>query len=171
MPIFLLVTCPDISDPIVVVQFTWQLPHPFTVRALYDLRVNHHNHIVNVYVISPGQEVQYTQKAESDFLIGLIDKPFQWSTTTPLVAPADLHVMWKNNPNLPQIDREIIGDEGTVQRSCTSSKIATGSRAVIVVFAPISANVWLRCSRNISADSAPSIVCWISCCVGQMSRR
>ena len=96
MPIFLLVTCPDISDPIVVVQFTWQLPHPFTVRALYDLRVNHHNHIVNVYVISPGQEVQYTQKAESDFLIGLIDKPFQWSTTTPLVAPADLHVMWKN---------------------------------------------------------------------------
>ncbi len=42
------------------------------------------------------------------------------------------HVIWKNNPNLAQIDREIIGDEGTVQRSCTISKIATGSRAVIV---------------------------------------
>ena len=100
-PIFLLVTCQDISDPIVVVQFTWQLPHPFTVRALYDLRVNHlkvgHTHPVKVYVIiSPSQEVQYSQKAESDFLIGLIDKPFQWSMTSPVVAPADLHVMWNN---------------------------------------------------------------------------
>ncbi|MEP0963564.1 MAG: S8 family serine peptidase [Roseobacter sp.] len=40
--------------------------------------------------------------------------------------------VWKNNPNLSQASRENIGDAGTAQRSNTISKIATGSRTVIV---------------------------------------
>jgi hypothetical protein len=88
------------TDPIDVIQFTWQLKHPFTIRALYDLRVKRlevsHEVSVRVYMISPHIEDTYVSMNEINFLKGSLVKPFEYSKTSGVTPPADLQNMWNN---------------------------------------------------------------------------
>jgi hypothetical protein len=88
------------TDPIDVIQFTWQLKHPFTIRALYDLRVKRleasHEFSVRGYMISPLIEDTYASMIEIDFLKGSLVKPFEYSKTRGVTPPADLENMWNN---------------------------------------------------------------------------
>mmetsp|Transcript_54050 Transcript_54050/g.131210 ORF Transcript_54050/g.131210 Transcript_54050/m.131210 type:complete len:321 (+) Transcript_54050:1287-2249(+) len=89
---------PTKNDAHDVIQFTWQQSHPFTVRALYDLRVRRlqvaDTVAVNVYVVSPEKEEDYQKMNEDTFLIGRLDVPFKWSRNSAAKAPAELQTMW-----------------------------------------------------------------------------
>lgn len=91
---------PTATNPVDVVQFTWQVSRPFTIRALYDLRVNRlqvsHEVCIKVCIMSPGIEADYARLQENDFLKGSLDKPFEWSKTTAVVEPQDLLTMWNS---------------------------------------------------------------------------
>jgi len=90
----------SLRDPIDVVQFTWQPSHPFTIRALYDLRVNRldveHDRCVKVYIVSPGKEEAYIKKKKIKFLKGSLDSVFKWSKNTGSVQPDVIKTMWEN---------------------------------------------------------------------------
>ena len=83
-----------------VIQFTWQESHPFTVRALYELRVRRlqiaDTVAVNVYVVSPEREEQYATMQEDAFLTGSLNVPFRWSKNGATKPPAELVTMWNN---------------------------------------------------------------------------
>ena len=89
-----------LTGPIDVVQFTWQPSHPFTIRALYDLRVNRlqvgHGVCVKVYIISPDQESDYASMNKIKFLKGSLGEPFKWSPNTAVVQPDVLLTMWNS---------------------------------------------------------------------------
>ena len=89
-----------LTGPIDVVQFTWQDSHPFTIRALYDRRVNRlkvdHEVCVKVYIISPGKENDYARMKKIDFLKGSLSEPFKWSRTSGTVQPDVLLTMWNS---------------------------------------------------------------------------
>merc|ERR1719343_1739927 len=88
----------NLAGPIDVVQFTWQPSHPFTIRAMYDLRVNRlkvgHNVCVKLYIISPGKEDGYAGMSKIDFLKGSLSETFKWSPTTAALQPDVLQAMW-----------------------------------------------------------------------------
>ena len=89
----------DVNGPVVSFQCTWQSSHPFTVRALYDLRCNHmkvgDDQIVEIYLVTPGKENAYVLKSKEVFLDGLLDVDLKF--TKKLTVPASrLSRMWKN---------------------------------------------------------------------------
>ena len=89
----------DVNGPVVSFQCTWQPSHPFTVRALYDLRCNHmkvgDDQIVEIYLVTPGKENAYVLKQKNDFLDGLLDVDLKF--TKKLTVPASrLSTMWEN---------------------------------------------------------------------------
>ena len=90
----------DRAGPIDVVQFTWQPSHPFTIRALYDLRKRRlkvdHSVVVKLYIISPGMEDKYAGMSKTVFLKGSLEEPFQWSANTEPLQPGHLQEMWNN---------------------------------------------------------------------------
>jgi hypothetical protein len=96
-----IVFTPDtIAGPISVVQFTWQSSHPFTIRALYDLRVNRlrvgHEVCVKVHIVPPGLEDYYAGMKKTDFLMGDLSEPFKWSRNTAALEPDILLTMWNS---------------------------------------------------------------------------
>ena len=60
------------NDPALVFQCTWQPSHPFTVRALYELRVKHlrvpASKAMYIIMVAPDQEEKYATKPEADYL-------------------------------------------------------------------------------------------------------
>ena len=113
----------SLSGPIDVVQFTWQTCHPFTVRALYDLRVNRlkigHEVHVKVYIISPGKEDRYAGMQKTDFLKGSLTVPFKWSVHTEPVQPSDLLAMW--NSTEVRVIRPLNTDWKTLIGNCITT--------------------------------------------------
>ena len=95
-----LATQPNEDETHDVIQFTWQEYHPFTVRALYDLRVRRlgiaDTVAVNVYLISPEKEEKYGTMQKDAFLTGSLTIPFRWSKNGAAKPPAELVTMWNN---------------------------------------------------------------------------
>ena len=94
-----LCSLPDACGPVVSFQCTWQPNHPFTVRALYDLRCNHmkigDDQIVEIYLVTPGKEDACVSKQKNDFLDGPLDVDLKFTKT--LAVPASrLSTMWEN---------------------------------------------------------------------------
>ena len=89
----------DDKTRITAVQFTWQVTHPFTARALYELhRVRlklKPGATLKVYICSPGNEDIYVTKTRDDFLKGRLDTALQYSKQIK-VKPRDLRIMWDN---------------------------------------------------------------------------
>ena len=87
------------ENNVCVFQCTWQPTHPFTVRGLYDLRVNHllidATKKLVVIMIVPGQEQTYGEKPEDSFLEGSINEPFLYRKNE-TVPVATLQAMWSN---------------------------------------------------------------------------
>lgn len=93
---------PNVAQPIVVVQFTWQETHPFSVRAMYDLRVNHlkiaDDAFLRVYVISPGKEEKYATMGKQLFLKGYPESlnSLLKFTNAIQVPPQQIQRMWQH---------------------------------------------------------------------------
>ena len=87
------------SAPAVVFQCTWQPSHPFTIRALYELRAKHlqvdASKLVMIIMIVPDQEVIYADKPEADFLLGDLSQPLYY-TKSQTVSAEELTNMWAN---------------------------------------------------------------------------
>lgn len=85
------------DDPTIVFQCTWQPSHPFTVRALYELRVKHlripTSKAVYIIMVAPGQEEKYAAKPETDYLSNSVDEALQY-TKSETVDVAVLQEMW-----------------------------------------------------------------------------
>jgi hypothetical protein len=91
---------PDSDQPMIAFQCTWRKRHPFTVRALYDLR-NHHLEIgmdqtLDIYIVAPAKEDMYAKRKKADFLIGSLDIELSFSKNIKPVSPKDLQRMWEN---------------------------------------------------------------------------
>ena len=94
------------NGPIVCFQCTWQSRHPFTVRALYDLRINHmkigDDQIVNIYIVCPSKDnmlaTLYASLTKDDFLQGSLDTDLQF-TKAVKVPSLRLKAMW-NSTNI-----------------------------------------------------------------------
>lgn len=91
-------SCAD-NGPIISFQCTWQNRHPLTVRALYDLRINHmeidDGRQLNIYIVSPGKEQKYASLTKTNFLEGSLDAALQF--TKSIVVPATrLQQMWQS---------------------------------------------------------------------------
>ena len=89
----------DDNSPVDVFQCTWQPTHPFTIRALYMLRVKHlaiENHKkLRVFILSPEHEESYSQMTQRSFLDGSIDEPLKY-TNRLTVAAESLKAMWES---------------------------------------------------------------------------
>ena len=85
--------------PVLSFQCTWQARHPFTVRALYDLRRQHlkisDDKKLEIYLVTPGKESTYVSKQKDDFLDGSVDVDLRFSKTV-TVPTAQLRAMWDN---------------------------------------------------------------------------
>ena len=92
---------PQKGPPIVSFQCTWQTSHPFTVRALYDLRENHlaaaDDQIVEIYIVSPMESAINANLSRqiSDFLEGSLNMNLEYSRGTTVLA-SRLQTMWSN---------------------------------------------------------------------------
>jgi hypothetical protein len=92
---------PEQGAPVVSFQCTWQNRHPFTVRALYDLRNNHmkvgDDQIVNIYIVCPSKDNwladAYATRSKDDFLQGSRDVDLQF-TKAVKVPFSRLQKMW-----------------------------------------------------------------------------
>ena len=85
------------DNSVSVFQCAWRPTHPFTIRALYDLRVNY-LHIdttkkLIVIMVVPGQEQTYSEKSEDSFLEGSIGETFLYKKNESVPA-ATLQAMW-----------------------------------------------------------------------------
>jgi len=87
------------NDPALVFQCTWQPSHPFTVRALYELRVKHlripASKAVYVIMVAPGQEEKYASKPEADYLSDSIEETLQYTKSETVGVPV-LQEMWSH---------------------------------------------------------------------------
>lgn len=87
------------DDPALVFQCTWQPSHPFTVRALYELRVKHlrvpASKAVYIIMVAPGQEEKYASKPEADYLSNSVDEVLQY-TKSETVGVSVLQEMWSH---------------------------------------------------------------------------
>eukprot|EP00978_Attheya_sp_CCMP212_P039940 scaffold212763_cov51-Attheya_sp.AAC.1 len=83
------------------VQTTWQEAHPFSLRALYDLRVKRmqieETCQLNLYFAVPNWSEEYLTRIRSKFLAkgSTVANPLQW-TTKETVSAAYLRTMWAN---------------------------------------------------------------------------
>jgi hypothetical protein len=88
-----------INEGIDVFQITWQQTHPFTLRALYMLRVLHlkiaDNVPLRVFYVAPGLENQYALRGRSDFLVGDLQQPLKYSSAKTIPA-SRLQSMYQN---------------------------------------------------------------------------
>lgn len=94
-------------------QVTWHATHPFTVRALYQLRelsLRIQDTVrIQVLFVTPEQEDTYATYPKHSFLKGNVGVDLNYSSTT-RVASARLQLMWQNTeivvlkPKLPWID-------------------------------------------------------------------
>ena len=88
-----------INATIDVVQITWQQTHPFTLRALYMLRVLYlkiaDNVPLRVFFVAPNLENQYALRARSDFLVGDLQQPLLYSSAETVPA-SRLQLMYQN---------------------------------------------------------------------------
>ena len=87
------------NDPALVFQCTWQPSHPFTVRALYELRVKHlrvpASKAVYIIMVAPDQEEKYATKPEADYLSNSVDEALQY-TRSETVGVSVLQEMWSH---------------------------------------------------------------------------
>lgn len=87
----------DSNLPVLSFQCTWQDRHPFTVRALYDLRRQHlkigDDKNLEIYFVTPGKESAYVLKQKDDFLDGSVDVDLRFSKAVTVPA-AQLRAMW-----------------------------------------------------------------------------
>ena len=87
------------NDPALVFQCTWQPSHPFTVRALYELRVKHlrvpASKAVYIIMVAPDQEEKYATKPEADYLSNSVDEALQY-TRSEIVGVSVLQEMWSH---------------------------------------------------------------------------
>lgn len=85
------------NQNVYVFQCTWQPSHPFTIRALYELRAKKlmidATKVLVVIMVVPGQEDAYGAKQEGDFLQGSVDVPLRYSANEE-VQPQVLQQMW-----------------------------------------------------------------------------
>jgi hypothetical protein len=88
-----------LPPPVLVFQCTWQTTHPFSVRALYQLRRKKlhlaDSQKVFLFFIVPGKEESYAKRARGDYLKGSVDVRLEYSTHEIVEAPA-LQEMWSN---------------------------------------------------------------------------
>ena len=87
------------NDPALMFQCTWQPSHPFTVRALYELRVKHlrvpASKAVYIIMVAPDQEEKYATKPEADYLSNSVDEALQY-TRSETVGVSVLQEMWSH---------------------------------------------------------------------------
>eukprot|EP00529_Nitzschia_sp_RCC80_P011272 CAMPEP_0113466986 /NCGR_PEP_ID=MMETSP0014_2-20120614/14572_1 /TAXON_ID=2857 /ORGANISM="Nitzschia sp." /LENGTH=619 /DNA_ID=CAMNT_0000359261 /DNA_START=106 /DNA_END=1962 /DNA_ORIENTATION=- /assembly_acc=CAM_ASM_000159 len=87
------------AGPVHAFQCTWQDTHPFTVRALYDLRCRRlkvpNEQKVHIIFIVPNKEQLYAARGKDSFLVGSIQDPLKFNMRQS-VAANDLHTMWEN---------------------------------------------------------------------------
>jgi hypothetical protein len=87
------------NNNVCVFQCTWQSSHPFTVRALYGLRVKHlkiaHEKMVFIIMVVPDQETAYSEMPEKNFLVGSINETLRY-TESEIVQAEALQQMWSN---------------------------------------------------------------------------
>ena len=87
------------NDPALVFQCTWQPSHPFTMRALYELRVKHlrvpASKAVYIIMVAPDQEEKYATKPEADYLSNSVDEALQY-TRSETVGVSVLQEMWSH---------------------------------------------------------------------------
>ena len=87
------------NDPALMLQCTWQPSHPFTVRALYELRVKHlrvpASKAVYIIMVAPDHEEKYATKPEADYLSNSVDEVLQY-TRSETVGVSVLHEMWSH---------------------------------------------------------------------------
>lgn len=80
-------------------QVTWQLYHPFTVRALYSLRVNYlkidDRVKLRVFFVAANKEQRYVARLRKSFLTGSVDVELKYSSNIK-VPPSRLQLMWRN---------------------------------------------------------------------------
>jgi hypothetical protein len=97
--VFSVGSIPDDGTRIDAIQFSWQPSHPITLRALYDLRVNHlridNKRTVRILFMVPNNELVYASRDKSSFLKGNADVDLRYSAQL-IVPSADLHIMWQN---------------------------------------------------------------------------
>ena len=92
---------PSGDSPVVMFQCTWQLSHPYTVRALYDLRGEHLNieddRILEIYIVAPDDEANqgYRLKQKDDFLSGDLNVDLKF-TASKTISRHRLRSMWNN---------------------------------------------------------------------------
>lgn len=86
-------------NPVCTFQCTWVETHPFTVRALYQLREKKlqvlHDVRVLIYFIVPNKEEDYAKRQDVDFLKGSVHQPLEYKRNE-IVAPQVLQQMWSN---------------------------------------------------------------------------
>ena len=87
------------NDPALVFQCTWQPSHPFTVQALYELRVKHlrvpASKAVYIIMVAPDQEEKYATKPEANYLSNSVDEALQY-TRSETVGVSVLQEMWSH---------------------------------------------------------------------------
>ena len=87
------------AGPVTAFQCTWQDTHPFSVRALYDLRCRRlkvpDEQKVHIIYIVPNKEQLYADRGEDAFLVGSIQDPLKFSKRKSVEANV-LQTMWEN---------------------------------------------------------------------------
>jgi hypothetical protein len=96
-------SCPGKKAPVVAFQCTWQSYHPFSVRALCDLRIKHleveDDQKIDIYIVCPSTSdalaEAYACRSKEDFLRGSLEVDFQF-TKAEKVLSSRLQEMWKS---------------------------------------------------------------------------
>ena len=87
------------NDPALVFHCTWQPSHPFTVRALYELRVKHlrvpASKAMYIIMVALDQEEKYATKPEADYLSNSVDEALQYMRSE-TVGVSVLQEMWSH---------------------------------------------------------------------------
>jgi hypothetical protein len=83
-----------LPPPVLVFQCTWQTTHPFSVRALYQLR-RKKLHLADSQKVFLFFIESYAERARGDYLKGSVDVRLEYSTHEIVEAPA-LQEMWSN---------------------------------------------------------------------------
>ena len=77
----------------------WGNSHPFTMRALYELRVKHlrvpASKAMYIIMVAPDQEEKYSTKPEADYLSNSVDEALQY-TRSETVGVSVLQEMWSH---------------------------------------------------------------------------
>ena len=86
--------------PVEAFQCTWHKDHPFTIRALYDLRRNlmkiRDTQELKIYLISPEKEADYQSKEKRRFMKSALPfVSFKWNKDL-AVSATELQALWDN---------------------------------------------------------------------------